>query len=411
MTATAEAPPPPPVSELRPARPFEGGRSTLVGGLLAGLVGTALLVFGLFVDAKQVFFSYLVAYAYLFTLVLGAGAFVMSMHAASAVWSTVVRRLAEAVLAVLPLVVLLVIPIFLGAGFLYPWMHPERIAREEIRRLMLHRHSYMNLPFVILRAVAYFAFFLTVGVLLRRWSLRMDRPGARAELLRIKSRMRILSSLGLPVLAVFGTMASWDWLMSLSPDWYSTMFGLYYLAGGFVAALGVISFLAVLARRAGYLPEINDSHFYALGRLMFAFLVFWAYTSFWQFTLSWIANRPIEAEWFWKRMRGGYGGVGLFIIFGHFGFPFFVLLSYWIKRRAWGITVMALWLVAAHYFDVHWIIAAARERPNPFSWMDAAAVLAVGGFSLAWGIWRQRGVSMAPVYDPTFTRALEYESL
>jgi len=246
---------------------------------------------------------------------------------------------------------------------------------------------------------------------LRRWSLRMDRPGAPEELLGIKSRMRILSSLALPGLAVFGTMASWDWLMSLSPDWYSTMFGLYYLAGGFMAALAVISLLAVLARRAGYLPEINGSHFYALGRLMFAFLVFWAYTSYWQYTLSWIANRPVEAAWFWKRTHGAYAGVGLFIVFGHFAFPFFVLLSYWVKRRAWGITAMALWIVGAHYFDVHWIIAAARDRPNPFSWMDAAAVLAVGGFAVAAGLWRQRGVSVVPVYDPTFVRALEYESL
>lgn len=411
MTAAVSAPPPPPASALRPARPFRGGRPALLGGLLAGAAGTVLLVIGLFLDAKQVFFSYLVAYAYLFTLVLGAGAFVMAMHAASAIWSTAVRRLAEAVLAILPLAVVLVVPIFLGADLLYPWMHPERIARPETRELVLHKHAYLNLPFVVVRAIAYFAFFLTVGGLLRRWSLRMDRPGARADLLRIKGQMRVLSSLALPGLAVFGTMASWDWLMSLSPDWYSTMFGLYYLAGGFVAALAVISLLAVLARRAGYLPEINDSHFYALGRLMFAFLVFWAYTSFWQYTLSWIANKPIEAEWFWKRTHGAYGQVGLFIVFGHFAFPFFVLLSYWIKRRAWGITTMALWIAGAHYFDVHWIVAAARDRPNPFSWLDAAAVLAVGGFSLAWAVWRQRGVSLAPVYDPTFARAAEYESL
>jgi hypothetical protein len=382
----------------------------MIGGLVAGVVGAVLLAAGAVADPKQALFSYLIAYAYLFTLVLGAGAFVMSMHAASAIWSTAVRRLAEAVMAILPLAVVLVVPIFVGAGVLYPWMHPERVAREETRQLLLHKQAYLNLPFVVGRAAAYFLFFVAVAALLRRWSVRMDRPGARAELLRIKTRMRVLSSVALPGLALFGTMASWDWLMSLSPDWYSTMFGLYYLAGGFVAAVAVISLLAVLARRAGYLPEVNDSHFYALGRLMFAFLIFWAYTSYWQYTLSWIANRPIEAEWFIKRTRGAYGRVGLFIIFGHFALPFFVLLSYWIKRRAWGITAIALWIAAAHYFDVHWIIAAARDRPNPFSWMDAAGVLAVGGFSLAWAVWRQRGVSVAPVYDPTFAPALEYES-
>jgi hypothetical protein len=407
MTAAAEVLPLP---ERHAERPFGGGGRAFAGALLAGLLGTVLLIIGLISDPQQVFFSYLVAYAYLFTLVLGAAAFVMSMHAASAVWSTAVRRLAEAVMALLPLLLILVIPIFAGAGWLYPWMHPERIARAEVRDLVLHKRPYMNLPFVIVRAGIYFAFFLAVGLCLRRWSLRMDRPGEERELLRVKGRMRVLSSVALPFLAVLGTMASWDWLMSLSPNWYSTMFGLYYLAGGFVTALALISLLAVRAQRAGYL-ELNDSHLYALGRLMLAFLVFWAYTAYWQYALSWIANKPIEAEWFWKRSRGGYGAVGLFIVFGHFGLPFLVLLSYSIKRRAWGITALALWIAASHYFDVHWIVAAARERPNPFSWLDAAAVLALGGWSLAFALWRQRGVLVAPIHDPTFARALEYRSL
>jgi hypothetical protein len=189
------------------------------------------------------------------------------------------------------------------------------------------------------------------------------------------------------------------------------MFGLNYLAGGFVAALAVVSLLAVRARAAGYLVEIGPSHYYALGRMMFAFLIFWAYTSYFQYFLSWIANRPIEARWFVERSRGAYGQQGLFIVFGCFGFPFLVLLSYWIKRRAWGVRFVALWIVVSHYFAIHWLIAAARQRPNPFSWMDGAAVLCVGGFAAAFAIARQRGVPLAAVHDPTFARALEYESI
>ncbi len=171
-------------------------------------------------------------------------------------------------------------------------------------------------------------------------------------------------------------MAAWDWLMSLSPDWYSTMFGLYYLAGGFVTALAAISLLAVLAKRAGYLPEINGSHFYALGRLMFAFLVFWAYTAYWQYTAV-LDRQPadrggvvLEAQ-----RRGATPRSGCSSSSAHFGLPFFVLLSYWIKRRAWGITAVAIWMLPSHYFDVHWIVAAARGRRTPFSWMDGAAIL------------------------------------
>jgi hypothetical protein len=391
-------------------QPFLGRGRAMLAGVIVGGVGAALLALGLFLDPAQALSSYLVAYAYLFALVIGALAFVTSMHAASAIWATAVRRFAEALVALLPLTVVLVVPILAGAGRLYPWMHPERVAPPELQALVLHKRPYLNLPFVIVRAALCFAFFIAVAAPLRRWSLRMDRAAPAGELAALKGRMRVLGSLALPGLGIFGTIAAWDWLMSLSPDWYSTMFGLYYLAGGFVTALAFISLLTVMARRSGYLPGIRDSHFYALGRLMFAFTIFWAYTAYFQYMLSWIADKPIEARWFEARTHGAYGAVGLFLVFGTFGLPFVVLASYWIKQRAWGITAVAVWIAISHYFDVHWIVAAARGRPDPFSWMDAAAAACVLGFAVAFAVWRQRGRLVVPLHDPTFVRAMEYDS-
>ncbi|MFL5304935.1 MAG: hypothetical protein ACJ8F1_06960 [Polyangia bacterium] len=396
---------------LRPAsRPFAGGGGAMAVSLLLGVAGAVALGIGLVRDPRQAFFSYLIAYAYVLGLVLGAQAFVLSVHAARATWPTAVRRLAEAITATLPLLAVLAIPIFAGADQLYPWMHPERIAREEVREIVLHKRPLMNLPFVVVRAAVYFTYFGIVASAMRRWSLRMDHPADPTTLADLRRRMRLLGGGALPAFGILGTMAAWDWLMSLSPNWMSTMFGLYYLSGGFVTALAAISLLAVLGKRAGYLAEIGPSHFYALGRMMFGFLVFWAYTAYFQYLLSWEANRPPEAEWFWRRSVGAYGAVGLFVAFGAFGLPFVVLLTYWIKRRAWGIGAVAVWLLLSHYFDVHWIVAAARERRSPFSWMDGAAALCVGGLTVAFAVWRQRGHLLAPVYDPTFPRAMEYQS-
>jgi hypothetical protein len=406
--ATAAAASPRPSEDPADLRPFGGGGRAPVIALGAGGLGAALLACGFLIDARQAIFSYLIAFAYLLSASLGALAFVMAAHAMDAKWPVAVRRLAEAVAAPLPLFALLFVPVAAGARHLYPWMHPESVSRPEARALLAHKLAYLNLPFVAARAAIYFAFFTGVSGALRRWSRSLDRPGPHAA--AVKRRMRVLSSLALPGLGVFGTMAAWDWIMSLSADWYSTMFGLYFLAGGFVTALAVISLLTVLAKRGGFLPRVGGSHYYALGRLMFAFLIFWAYTSYWQYFLSWIADLPIEAEWFVKRSVGGYGTVGLFLVFGHFALPFFILLSYWIKRRAWGIAAVAAWIVGAHYFDVHWMIAAARERPNPFSWMDAAALVGLGGLVTAFALWRQRGLLVAPVYDPSFLTALEYKS-
>jgi hypothetical protein len=396
--------------EARPFVPFVGGRRAIVLGLALGVIGTVLLIIGGIGDPVQALSSYLVAYAYLFTLTVGAVAFVTSMHAANAVWVTVVRRCGEAVMALLPLVAVLVVPIFVGAGHLYPWRHPDSIADGELRKAVLHLRPYLNLPLVVARAVLCFGFFLAVAVPLRRWSLRMDTEAPAAELLALRVRMRRVGGGALPGLGVLGTLVAWDWLMSLTPPYASTMFGLYFLSSGFVTALAIISLCAVLARRGGYLPGLRESHFYALGRLMFAFTIFWAYTAYFQYFLTWIANRPPEAAWFLRRTTGGYAKVALFIVFGTFGLPFVVLASYWFKRRAWGISASAIWIAVSHYFDVHWIVAAARGRANPFSWMDAAAAAAVLGFSLAFGVWRQQGRLLAPIHDPTFVRALEYDS-
>jgi hypothetical protein len=400
-----------PALDVRPeARTFRGGRLAMRGGLVAGAAGTALLAIGFAIDPRQALFSYLIAYAYLLALALGAMAFVLSVHAANSVWPTAVRRLAEAGMAVLPLMAVLLVPVLVGAGWLYPWTHAETVPAAAGREVVLERRWYLNLPFVCVRAAVIFAFLVGTSGLLRRWSRRMDHEGDAAVQEGLRTRLRVLSGVALPAYGILATIGAWDWLMSLSPDWYSTMFGLNYLAGGFVAALAAVALTTVLARRAGYLAGIGPSHHYALGRLMFAFLIFWAYTSYFQYFLSWIANRPVEARWFQARSRGGYGAIGLFLVFGHFGLPFLVLLTYWIKQRAWGIAAVAVWLLGSHYFAIHWIVAAARERPNPFSWMDAAALLCVGGFSLAFAVARQRGVPLAPVADPYYARALEYES-
>lgn len=397
-----------PLEERPEARPFAPGRGAVLGALGGGILGLALLGVGLAMDPRQAAFSYLIAYAYVLAIVLGALALVMAFHATNATWPVALRRLPEAVMAALPLLALLFVPIAAGAGLLYPWERPHEVRGEEARHLLEEKLAFLNLPFALFRAAAAFAFWIVVAERLRAWSLRLDRPAAAPDtLLR---RMRALSSGALPVFALAGTVVAWDWLMSLSPDWYSTMFGLYFLVGGFLTALAATALFTVSTRRAGLLREVGPDHLYALGRLLFAFVVFWAYCGYWQYFLSWIANRPIEAGWFVARTSGAYAPVAWFLVLGHFALPFFVLLSYWIKRRAWGLGVMAAWILAAHYFDVHWIVAAARERPRPFSWMDLPALLGVGGLVVAFALWRQRGHLLAPIHDPRFPAALEYQA-
>ncbi|HEY7954709.1 MAG TPA: hypothetical protein VII38_05415 [Polyangia bacterium] len=395
-----------PVERSRDAQPFVARPRALLAWFGGGLIGWALLIVGFVHDPAQTFNSYLSAYACALSLAIGMQIFVMSVNAMDATWPVAIRRVAEAATGTFPLLALLFIPLFFGLRFLYPWMRPESITDLHVRSLLLHKRAYFNWPFFIGRAIVYFLLFVGFDSLLRRWSFGMDRPGAPDR----KGPAKVLSCVALPAVGLAATFAAFDWLMALSPDWYSTMYGLYYLSGGFIGSMALLVVLVVFVQRRGFLAEVGTSHFYGLGRTLFAFLIFWAYIAFFQFLLIWIGNKPLEARWYVERIHDGHRWVSQFLIWGHFAIPFLLLLSYWVKRRPGTLFVLSAWLLFAHYLDVHWLVAPALGRPGAFAWQDLAAIFAVGGFTVGFGLWRQSGHLIAPIHDPQFEPALRYES-
>jgi hypothetical protein len=394
-------------------RPFQGGGRWLLASLAAGIAGGIGVAVGLALDPRQALFSWLVAYTFVLTVVLGTAAFLMTCHAINATWPIALRRVGEATTAVMPLLALLLIPILVGLSKLYPWMAPGAIADPHVQELVRHKLPLMNRPFVIARAILYVGVWVVVCGGLRRLSLATDRSDADAGAgaRDLTPRLRAFSAVLLPALGITATWAAFDWLMSLSPDWYSTMYGFYVLAGGFLGALALLVVLVVGAQQSGRLAGIQRAHYYALGRLLLAFVVFWGYVAYFQFFLIWIADKPLESRWYLERLRGGYRWISAFLVVGQFLLPFFALLPYAVKQRARILRVISLWLLLAHYLDVHWLIAPARgAAAGVFHWLDAAAFLCVVGLSIAFGIWRQRGHALAAAWSPAYARALEYRS-
>ncbi|AUX33768.1 MULTISPECIES: hypothetical protein [Sorangium] len=388
---------------------FRGGRAIVTRSLGLALVGAALLVAGAFVDRERLFYAYLAAYAYAVTTAVGALIFLMICHAMNATWPVAVRRLAEAIVGALPLLAVLFLPLLFGLDALYgEWLHPETIREEHVREVVLHKQPYLNLPFFLVRTAIYFAVWLAFGALLRRGSLRGDATPALAA----GGRLRVISVVGLPLVALTLSFASFDWLMSLAPTWVSTMFPVYVFAGGFVAAIALLTVLAFAAERAGLLPGLGASHYYALGRLLLAFTIFWAYAAFFQFMLIWITDRPEEIEFFLRRSHGPWRTETLVLVLARFVIPFAILLNYRIKRRPAWLSAVAAWVVAAHYLDMHWLVA--PEIPGaraPLHWLDLAALLAVIGASVAFAALRMRNRPLAPINDPALPAALRYESV
>jgi hypothetical protein len=406
---------------------YRGGRRLIRWSLVVGVVCLALVILGAIFEFRQAAFSYLMAFVFWHTLAFGALIHLMIQHAINASWAIVVRRIAEAAASTFPILLVLFLPLIAGIHDLYPWVEPPLTLPNEPERLarILHRRAYLNVTFFYLRAAAYFAIWIAISWLLQRWTLRQVAlvraeegadAGEEARAARLEKRralahwQRVLSSLGLPLMSFVITFAAIDWVMSLEPEWFSTIFGVYYFTGAALAFVALLTLFSILLQRQGYLTGlVTTAHYHALGKLMLVFVVFWGYVAFVQLLLIWIADLPREVEWFVLRSHGSWAIGAAFLIFGHFGVSFFALLSWRLKRRLWSLAAVSAWVVVMHFIDVYWLVVPALHREGVVPhWLDLAALFGIGGVVVAYGVWRFRGNVVAPVGDPRYPASLEF---
>lgn len=370
----------------------------VVWSLVAALLGVIALFIGLLVEPSRAWFAYLTAWTFGATVCIGALLLVMVAHASKGAWMLVVLRPAEAIVGTLPLFALLFVPICFGLRQIYPWIdHPDP-----------HKAHYLSPGFFIARTAVYFIVFIGIGALLRRWSrLNDERPS-----LALVARMRRLSGGGLPLVGLTLTWASFDWTMSLYPHWWSTIFGLYYFAGAFVAAAALVSVvLYVPAFGVGERVHATPDHAQALGRVLFAMVCFWAYMAFSQLLIYWIADIPAEVVFYGARTRGSWTGVTYLLTCGNFVAPFFLLLNRQWKRRGDYLALVGAWLFMMHFVDIYWLVLPVHDvhGVSP-DWLDVGAILFVGGLSCAWIARRWAGAPPLPRHAPALAEGLSYEA-
>lgn len=400
------------------------GRRLILGAAIVAVLGFVALGLGLAVDPARTLRSYLMAFAFVFTVSVGGLILLMAGYATNARWMSVVRRATEAVVLPLPALVVLFVPIVFGAAWLYPWQSPPAGLSGHALEILRHRRAYLNLPFFTVRAAIYFLVLIVAGFLLRRWSVRRDAhlaelPPAGDEVAAeaFLARDRTLASAMLPPVGLALTFAGIDWMMSLEPVWYSSMFGFYLFAGGFLTAIAVVTILtARLWTREDGSGVVTPHHFHALGRLMLAFVVFWAYIAFFQALLIRIANKPNEVTFYLQRVGCGWAVFVYLLIFGHFVVPFLVLLRRPVKFRPRVMAAVGAWLVVMHLVDIYWlVIPSPSPSPSPtgggiLSWLDLAALAAVVGTAVAVAAWRQDGIAVISRGDPFLARGAAYRS-
>ncbi|HLL06885.1 MAG TPA: hypothetical protein VK539_40295 [Myxococcaceae bacterium] len=381
----------------------------LAGGL--GILGMVLTGVGFVTNAKATAHAYLIAFCYWVGISVASLLMVAIFHTAKAKWTTVLRRAMETMAIAVPIFFLLGLVLVPFLKHLYPWMWGKEellklYTSVEVSHLEHKQHGYLNVPFFVVRQLIYFGVWTFVSHRLHAWSTRQDETGDLA--LTVKARM--FSPGSLPFLALTITFASFDWLMSLTPLWQSTMFGVYYFAGSFLAAFCVLTIATVNAQGKDlYGNLVTTAHFHNLGKLMLAFTAFWAYIAFSQFMLIWIANLPEEAPWYHIRINGPWHNLSASLFFLHFLLPFAILLSRNLKLQPRKLAVVAVYILGIHYVDLYWLVWPAHSEGSPsFHWTLITAFLGVGGISVAFALWRAGGKYTVPVKDPYISDSLRY---
>lgn len=369
--------------------------------LIAGVVGLAVSAIGWFVNPAQFFQSYLMAYMLWLGITLGCFALGMVHQLSGGAWGVVIRRPIGAASRTLPLMTLLFIPVLLGMGHLYIWTHADVVAHDE---MLQAKHAYLNVPFFVVRAAIYFAAWNAISYFLNAWSLEQDRTADP----RIAVKMQRLSAGGLVAYGLTITFASFDWLMSLEPHWYSTIYGALILGG---QALSGLAFLIVVLVWLSNRPPLDrivvKAHFHDLGNLTLAFVMLWAYFSFSQYLIIWAGNLPNEILWYASRLKTGWRSIGVALVVFHFAVPFVFLLSRTVKREGRLIVRLAIAILLARLLDLFWLIAPEFHTGGIYvSWLDVLLPLSMGALWLGWFVAQLRGRAILPVHDPQFDEAL-----
>jgi hypothetical protein len=442
----------------------------IAGGV--GALGMAGAAAGFASNPERFAFSYLFAFECVLTVALGMIFFVLVQHLTSAGWSVTVRRTAEFFSAGIAVMILLFVPVYLSRSTLFPWLsphhgdeqgehgvthttaaalqhaaphHPSEHPAGEVEqpagegehaaehqagegghpgahpgghadphevaeeKVMASKKPYLNEGFFAGRAVFYLLVWAFLGWRLLKYSTDQDTTKDK----RLTVAVQRFAAPATILFALTLTFAGFDWIMSLDPSWFSTIFGVYIFAGSTVSALATLILVTLGMRNSGLLQkEINVEHFHDIGKLMFGFLVFWAYIGFSQFMLIWYAALPEEVTFFHHRWdEGPWKYVSLALVVLHFVVPFFLVISRNAKRKLSLLAFGAAWILAMHFIDIYWLVMPNfGQETFAFHWMDVACLLGVAGFYLAAVFWRFTKHPLIPTGDPRLPRAIHFEN-
>lgn len=372
----------------------------------AFLLGIAALILAILDGIRvpeQFFRSYLLGFVFWLGFPLGCSAFLMVHHLTGGFWGLPIRRPLEAATRTLPLLAALALPLLLGLGRLFAWTHADLVAADAALRF---KRPYLNLPFFLIRNVIYFAVWWALIRRLNRWSDDQDRTGDP----RLAARLESLSGPGLVLYGLTVTFFSIDWIMSLEPHWFSTIFGMIFMVLQVLSGLSLTILVAgLLSQREPVANAITPDRLNDLGNLVLTFVMLWAYLAFSQFLIIWAGNLITEIPWYVTRAEGGWAIVAIVIIFLSFAIPFYLLLMRAIKRRVETLSTLCGALIVVTFVNVYWMVVPSFEKAGPrFYLLDFLLPVGMGGIWVAAFVRQLKSRPLLPLHDPRFAGVLEH---
>jgi hypothetical protein len=370
-----------------------------------GLIFSVLTIAGAFMDAPQFFRSYLFSFVFWVGLSVGCMAWLMIQYLSGGSWGVMIRRVCESAIKTIPLWLVLFVPLIIGIPYLYgnSWANAALVASDPV---LHHKAAYLNPTFWIVRGFIYLGVWSFCAWFFNSQSDREDREGGLAP----NRAMAKLAAPGLIFWAFAVTFMSTDWVMSVNPHWFSTMFGLLFIAGQGLSSMSfIIAVMVLLSHRKPMSDLLTTKHMHDLGKFLLANTMLFAYFSFSQFLITWAGNLPEEIPWYKHRLSGGWESLGLFLVIGHFALPFALLLSSDLKKNFRAIRAVAFLIILMRLIGVFWeTIPEFFPYQIHISWMDFTAPLGLGGVWLAFFLTNLLKRPLIPVNDPGLERALAH---
>lgn len=391
---------------------------------------------------KRFMYAYVIGWSYIFSICVGVFWLVLLHHLVRGRWATVVRRIAEAMSMAFPVVfvagLVFVIPLLAGYQDLYYWAHPDAArclvpaangCHEYLNPTLIHKLGWLSPGFFAVRYVIYGVLYSVMAAYFHKKSRQQDDSGDPG----LSESMRVASGPAMVVYSLITCLIAFDILMSMAPKWYSTIYGVSFWGSACIGGFAALALVVLGIQRTGRLTRsVNPEHYHDIGKWMFAFTFFWAYTAFSQFMLQWYGNMPEETVWYKYRLFGDWQWVSIAILVGFWAFPFVFLMSRWTKRIVPSLVFFAVWQLVFHWLDLYWnvmpsydwlpaehdgaqivsgpLTGATSLHHVGFSPIDITVWIGLIGVLLV-GFGRHLRGNLLPVKDPTLGMSLAHENL